>query len=352
MPVLIMKISSFHIYAGLLSAFVWCGSVAAYADGIHDAVRAGDVQKVEAMLSAAPNMVNSRSKGRATPLHLACLAGRVDMVKALLRHRAAVDPAMEMGFTPLHCAIVFGSIDLTRLLMDAGADVNAATDRGYTCLHMAVKKDAREIARILLARGADPGSRAKDNSTPLSLAKDDNLVEMTAILKTRPQSATTISTVRPKESDPGAGLVPARTEFSESVSQGDPERRFAGSPAEQQVEKRLPDGSTYRGEMRNGNLHGYGVLVFRDGERYEGYFVDGQKHGTGLTSFSNGEQYKGEWRQNKKNGFGSYIFPDGEKYEGQWREGQMHGRGVYTYSDGRMLDGYWQENRFVTDSRK
>lgn len=349
-----MKSKTCHIYAGLLSALIWFGAGGAYADGIHDAVRAGDVGKVEAMLSAAPTLVNSRTKGRAAPLHWACMNGDVEMTKALLKHGAAIDPAMDMGFTPLHCAIVGGSAEIVRDLIDAGADVDAATDRGFTCLHMAVKNDLREVARVLMAKGADPGVKAKDNSTPLSWAQDKNLVEMTAILKTPSSSSFTGPRLRPREVEPdvnGGSRLPERVE---RVSRGNPERRSSvgNSVSRNDVEVRVADGATYRGPMKNGKMHGHGLLVFPDGERYEGEFVDGQKHGTGLTQFPNGEKYQGEWRRNKKNGFGAYVFPDGEKYEGQWQDDQMHGRGVYTYADGRVLDGYWQENRFVTGSRK
>jgi hypothetical protein len=53
--------------------------------------------------------------------------------------------------------------------------------------------------------------------------------------------------------------------------------------------------STYKGEMRLGRPHGYGVYRFADGDIYEGSWHDGKRHGFGRQWFAHGESYIGEW---------------------------------------------------------
>lgn len=68
----------------------------------------------------------------------------------------------------------------------------------------------------------------------------------------------------------------------------------------------FPDGSKYKGPLKNGNPEGVGVIVYPDGSRYEG-----------------------DWKAGNSHGFGILLFPDGSKYEGSWNKGKYHGKGIY-----------------------
>jgi hypothetical protein len=79
----------------------------------------------------------------------------------------------------------------------------------------------------------------------------------------------------------------------------------------------------YTGQMKNGELNGWGVLKFDNGDHYEGGFKDGQFHGFGRM----------EWR----------AF--GDAYEGTFCYGKKSGKGKLTLRDGFSYDGYWEDNR-------
>jgi len=151
---------------------------------------------------------------------------------------------------------------------------------------------------------------------------------------------------------------------------------------------RLPDGSTYSGDIRDGLFHGEGVQRFASGVVYRGQFREGAWHGLGelespagwryvgefdggLMSgqgvFENrGTRYEGEFRGDLFHGhgrfeapYGVYLgeFAEGEPvrgqhitdyatYEGEFSDWQYHGEGTLTFADdpegGRSLSGTWE----------
>jgi ankyrin repeat protein len=71
---------------------------------IFDTVRAGDVEKVTALLQADPKLAEARTEDGNTPLHLAALEGHAAVAKLLLDHRAQVNARGLREETPLHMA--------------------------------------------------------------------------------------------------------------------------------------------------------------------------------------------------------------------------------------------------------
>ena len=126
------------------------------------------------------------------------------------------------------------------------------------------------------------------------------------------------------------------------------------------------DGSTYAGDVVNGQSHGQGTLLYFTGDKYVGEFKNGKPHGQGTLTWAKGEKavgefkngqphgqvtytepkgdlYVGEFRNGKQHGYGTYIFPDGSNYEGEWKEGLHHGKGTLNYADGSNYEGEWKE---------
>lgn len=156
---------------------------------------------------------------------------------------------------------------------------------------------------------------------------------------------------------------------------------------------RLPDGSVYSGETREGLFHGDGVQQFASGLVYKGQFREGYWHGEGQLESPAGWRYEGEfekglmsgqgvWEDEKSryqgefandnfNGQGRYEvngsvyeakFTDGVPvvgkhitdygtYEGEFREWYYHGEGTYSYPDdpenGGSLSGTWEYGEFA-----
>jgi hypothetical protein len=46
-----------------------------------------------------------------------------------------------------------------------------------------------------------------------------------------------------------------------------------------------------------------------------------------------GSTYKGDWKDNQKHGYGIQISPEHHRYEGEWAHGVRHGHGTYWVKD-------------------
>jgi hypothetical protein len=49
--------------------------------------------------------------------------------------------------------------------------------------------------------------------------------------------------------------------------------------------------------------------------------------------------YKGQIKNGERHGYGIQVWPDGAKYEGYWRDNMAHGRGKFYHIDGDVYDG-------------
>src|SRR5688572_13359867 len=146
------------------------------------AARAGDAERVKALLQADPRLLVARDPmgntaliiavnsghealadllydaGVEPGLHEAAAIGDTARVRAALeQHPEQLDTYSPEGFTPLALAAHFGHLEVMRLLIDRGADVNrVATHRlAVTPLHAALFGRQVEAARLLVERGVD-----------------------------------------------------------------------------------------------------------------------------------------------------------------------------------------------------
>ena len=55
--------------------------------------------------------------------------------------------------------------------------------------------------------------------------------------------------------------------------------------------------------------------------------------------FPDGTVYKGQIKDGKRHGYGIQVWPDGARYEGQWRDNVASGRGKFFHIDGDVYDG-------------
>lgn len=154
---------------------------------LHQAVSAGDVDRVEILLHSSPSAVNQPDATEATPLHLAVRAMKPPMVKLLLSRGS--DPALtdRDGFTPLHLAAWIGRaeqqglrLEITTLLLDHHGDPRAVEVTGKTPLHLAAIKGRSEMLAPLRSAGAEVAARDKLDRTPLH---DAALYNQPAVIK-------------------------------------------------------------------------------------------------------------------------------------------------------------------------
>jgi len=84
---------------------------------IHDAVKKGDVEKVEALLKEDSSLVKDRDNRGSTPLHEAAAYEQEEIAKLLLAKKADVHAKDEDDNTPLHEAAGNGSAKVAKLLL-------------------------------------------------------------------------------------------------------------------------------------------------------------------------------------------------------------------------------------------
>ena len=127
----------------------------AQAGYIHDAASSGDLEQLQKMVVQGAD-VNEKAAREETPLMLAALAGKGEIVNYLLQRGADINARNTSGMTALHAAAYAGYSDIVRLLIAKGADVNDASNRfGVTALHVAAEENHIETVKTLLDLGGD-----------------------------------------------------------------------------------------------------------------------------------------------------------------------------------------------------
>jgi hypothetical protein len=193
---------------------------------LHLAIQCAEYTVVEYVLSDGQGSidVNARDKDGNTPLHVAALNGRTQLVKLLLDQKDINDAiANSQGKLPLDLARnpdIFQLLQLSRSLftedkvkqvqdliargeyetlaqvleeprLKTVLDINSpeyaseplTVQTGGTLLHEAVRKRNAKLIQVLLLHGADPFCRDRKGKLPQSIASDDSLK---ALLKKSP----------------------------------------------------------------------------------------------------------------------------------------------------------------------
>jgi len=152
---------------------------------LFEAAAAGELERVERLVAADPPSVTTYSADGWTPLHLAAFFGHARIVELLLARGGdvAARSTNSTGNTPLHAALAANQKMAAGLLIGHAADVNAADAAGWRPLHLAAANNNIDSTKSLIAQGADPTAKNRDGLTPLNLAEQKNHREATALLK-------------------------------------------------------------------------------------------------------------------------------------------------------------------------
>ena len=125
-----------------------------------DAIRRGDLESVERLLSADPDLVNRREKPNGeTLLHIATYSKDVRIVALLIEVGADVEATSGEGWRPLHNAAGDHCLDALTVLLEAGADPTAeACGGGGTALVHALFHGDNEAADLLASHAVEPAN--------------------------------------------------------------------------------------------------------------------------------------------------------------------------------------------------
>ncbi len=120
------------------------------------------------------------------------------------------------------------------------------------------------------------------------------------------------------------------------------------------------NGSTYEGELINGELHGYGYYYWtKQDKTYKGQWINGKREGKGSSTYGTRHTslanctFDGYWENNTWKS-GTLIYADGSKYVGAFSSIKKHGKGKLYDRNGTLIkSGEWINDELVfTDEAK
>jgi ankyrin repeat protein len=152
---------------------------------LFEACAAGEIERVERLVADRPSEINAYSGDGWTPLHLAAFFGHPKIAEYLLARDADVAATSRNtnANTPLHAALAGNHTMVAGLLMGAGADVNATDGGGWRPLHIAAANNNIDAMKTLIAQGADVSAGNREGQTALSIAQEKNRREAAALLR-------------------------------------------------------------------------------------------------------------------------------------------------------------------------
>ncbi len=132
----------------------------------------GETARVEQLLAANRSLTSALSTDGWTALHLAAFFGMEPTARLLLNRGAVVNARSTnpMRNTPLHAAAAGRHAALVKLLIDHGANVNAQQHGGWAPIHAVAQNGDVESATALVAAGADVQVRADNQQRAIDLA--------------------------------------------------------------------------------------------------------------------------------------------------------------------------------------
>ena len=104
----------------------------------------------------------------------------------------------------------------------------------------------------------------------------------------------------------------------------------------------------YKGSLKKGFFHGYGILKYNSKSTYQGNFRFGSKHGYGEINSTSGFKYAGDWENGQQTGSAKIFYKNGDYYEGLIKSGIRSGFGkLYEQSSQRFFKGNWENGALI-----
>jgi ankyrin repeat protein len=164
-----MRRNVIAIGIGLLVGSLFAIASLSLSDDIHEFVRKGDLESLQASIEKDPAIVNARDQDGRTPLHWACRGRKLEVVKLLVEKGADVNAEDSNKIVPLHSLASRNNAAAIAVLLDNGADVDARDYGNNTALHYAAMSNAADAVVILLKAGAGLENIEDYGRTPLVL---------------------------------------------------------------------------------------------------------------------------------------------------------------------------------------
>jgi hypothetical protein len=133
------------------------------------------VQDVRKILTEGADIEERKGKPQHTPLHIAVMQHRTDIVEFLLDQGADMSALTTGGDTPLHLNAFAYTDPISALLLMNGASCNTQNTIGKTPTHIAAQHADAACLRNFLDFGADTSVKDNNGNTVLHYAADRTL---------------------------------------------------------------------------------------------------------------------------------------------------------------------------------
>ncbi|EAY12426.1 hypothetical protein TVAG_445380 [Trichomonas vaginalis G3] len=117
-----------------------------------------------------------------TPLYVASVAGKLDIVKYLISIGVDKDSKVKHGRTPIMAASDKGNLDVVKYLYSVGANINAKDNDGRTPIMAASDKGNLDVVKYLYSVGANINAKDNDGRTPIMAASNSDRLDVVKYL--------------------------------------------------------------------------------------------------------------------------------------------------------------------------
>lgn len=176
-------IAAYHGKRDVAAALVEMGAPV----DIFEASALGLVDRITALVAAAPGLASAYAQDGFYPLGLAAFFGHLEAVRTLIAAGADVRATAKNPFKvqPVHAAAASRNLDILRAVLEAGGDPNVPQQQGFVPLHEAATSGSREMAELLIKHGANPRLANEAGKTSIDLAHEKGHTELAALLSAR-----------------------------------------------------------------------------------------------------------------------------------------------------------------------
>jgi len=156
---------------------------------VYEASAAGKLDRFAELLRPVPGMVNVANLAGDTPVHVAALCGRAEVIENAIQYGPdfQVRTAKRKNRTAAHLGLASASQvaaeNMAFAMAGNGLDANLADADGNTILHSAARTGYPRVIRLLLQKGADAGMRNAAGQTALDIAAANQHAETAELLR-------------------------------------------------------------------------------------------------------------------------------------------------------------------------